>query len=139
MHQCDRNTACMLERISAPQEQGCEVSLNSDQMETPSEEQQIQQGIQMNPNAYRSMRDYVHPPRVSAPSCIVPPTVNMIVKPYILPLLPTFHGMESENPYTHIQDFEEDCNTLKEDATNLDLMKLKFFCSDSEGQVQNLA
>ena len=43
------------------------------------------------------------------------------------PLLPTFHGMESENPYSHIQEFEEVCNTFKEDATNLDLMRLKFF------------
>ena len=35
--------------------------------------------------------------------------------------------MESENPYTHIRDFEEVCNTFKEDATNLDLMRMKFF------------
>ena len=51
----------------------------------------------------------------------------MIFRPYILPLLPTFHGMESENPYRHIWDFEEVCNTFKEDATNLDLMRLKVF------------
>ena len=42
-------------------------------------------------------------------------------------LLPTFHGMDSENPYSHIQDFEEVCNTFKKDATNVDLMRLKFF------------
>ena len=127
MYQWDRNTTCRLERISAPQEQSCEVSLNSDQMEPPPEEQQSQQGVQRNPNAYRSMRDHIHPLRVSAPSCIVPPTEDTIVKPYILPLLPTFHGMESENPYTHIQDFEEVCNTFKEDATNLNLIRLKNF------------
>ena len=102
------------------------MSLNSDQMEPPLEEQQSQQGVKRNPNAYRSMRDHIHPPRVSAPSCIVPPTEDMIVRLYILPLLPNFHGMESENPYTHIRDFEEVCNTFKEDATNLDLMRLKF-------------
>ena len=95
-------------------------------MEPPLEEQQSQQGVKRNPNAYRSMRDHIHPPRVSAPSCIVPPTEDMIVRLYILPLLPNFHGMESENPYTHIRDFEEVCNTFKEDATNLDLMRLKF-------------
>ena len=127
MYQWDRNTTGMLERISAPQEQGCEVSLNSDQMDPPLEEQHSLQGVQSNLNAYRSMRDHIHPPRVSAPSCIVPPIEDMIVKPYILPLLPTFHGMESENPYTHIREFEEVCNTFKEDATNLDLMRLKFF------------
>ena len=42
-------------------------------------------------------------------------------------LLPTFHGMESENPYSHIREFEEVCNTFKEDISNVDLMRLKFF------------
>ena len=81
----------------------------------------------MNPNAYRSMRDRIHPPRVSAPSCIVPPLEDMIVRPYIVPLLPTFQSMESENPYLHIQEFEEVYNTFKEDASNMDLIRLKFF------------
>ena len=127
MFQWDRNIAGRLERIRIPQEQSCELNLDSDQMEPPLEEQQSEQGVQRNLNAYRSMRDHIHPPRVSAPSCIVPPTEDMSVRPYILPLLPTFHGMESENPYSHIQEFEEVCNNFKEDATNLDLMRLKIF------------
>ena len=102
MHHWDRNTTGKLERVSASLEQGCEVSLNTNQMDPPPEEQQSQQGVQRNPNAYRQMRDHIHPPRVSAPSCIVPPTEDMNVRPYLVPLLPTFHGMENENPYTHI-------------------------------------
>ena len=39
MHHWDRNTIGRLERISAPQKQGCEVSLNNQQMEPPPEEQ----------------------------------------------------------------------------------------------------
>ena len=35
--------------------------------------------------------------------------------------------MESENPYSHIREFEEVCNTFKEDIPNVDLMRLKFF------------
>ena len=127
MHHWDRNTVGRLERSSAPQEQSCEVSLNSQQMEPPLEEQQSQQGIYRNPNAYRTMRDHIHPQRVSAPSCILLPPEDIIIKPYIVPLLPTFHGMESENPYSHIQEFEEVCNTFKEDISNVDLMRLKFF------------
>ena len=73
------------------------------------------------------MRDHIHSLRVCAPSCIVPPTEDMVIRPYLVPLLPTFHGMESENPYTHIREFVEVCNTFKEDVTNLDLMKLKCF------------
>ena len=73
------------------------------------------------------MRDYIHQPRVTAPSCIVPLAKDVIVRPYLVPLLPTFHGMENENPYTHIREFEEVCNTFNKDISNLELMKLKAF------------
>ena len=76
------------------------MSLNCDQMEPPPEEQQRQQGVQRDLNAYRSMRDLLNPPRVSAPSCIIPSAEDVVVRPYLVPLLPTFHGMENENPYT---------------------------------------
>ena len=97
MHHWDRNTADLLERSSAPQEEGCEVRIHSGQMEPPLEEQQSHRGAHRDPNVYRSMRDHIHPPRVSAPSCIVPPAEDMVVRPYLVPLLPTFHGMENEN------------------------------------------
>ena len=73
------------------------------------------------------MRDNIHPPRVSAPSCIIPPTEDVEVRPYLVPLLPTFPGMENENPYTHIRDFEEVCTTFKEGAIDMELLKLKAF------------
>ena len=57
----------------------------------------------------------------------MPHLEDIVIKPYIVPLLPTFHGMESENPYSHIQKFKEVCNTFKEDISNVDLMRLKFF------------
>ena len=69
--QWDRNIAGRLERLSAPVEQGYEISLHSNQIETLPEEQQSQLGVQRGPNAYRSMRDHIHPPRVSAPSCVI--------------------------------------------------------------------
>ena len=91
------------------------------------EEQQSQQAAPINPTAYRSMRDHIHPLRVSAPSCIIPPAEDVAVRHYLVPILPTFHGMENENPYTHIRDFEEVCITFKEGATDMDLLKLKAF------------
>ena len=81
----------------------------------------------MNPTAYRSMRDHIHPLRVSAPSCIIPPADDVVVRPYLVPLLPNFHGMENENPYTHIREFEEVCTTFKEGVHDMDLLKLKTF------------
>ena len=73
------------------------------------------------------MRDHIHPPRVSAPSYIIPPAEDVAVRPYLVPLLPTYHGMENENPYTHIRDFEEVCTTFKEGLMDMDLLKLKAF------------
>ena len=127
MHHWDRDTSGRLQRISTPVEQSCEVSVHSENMDPLPEEQQSQQGTPVNPTAYRSMRDHIHPPRVSAPSCIIPPAEEVAVRPYLVPLLPTFHGMENENPYTHIRDFEEVCTTFKEGITDMDLLKLKAF------------
>ena len=81
----------------------------------------------MNPTTYRSMRDHIHPHRVSAPSCIIPPADDVVVRPYLVSLLPTFHGMENENPYTHIREFEEVCTTFKEGMPDMYLLKLKAF------------
>ena len=127
MHHWDRDISGRLQRICTPIEQGCEVSVHSEQMDPLPEEQQSQQEAPMNPTAYRSMRDHIHPPRVSAPFCIIPPTDKVVVRPYLVPLLPTFHGMENENPYTHIWEFEEVCITFKEGVPDIDFLKLKAF------------
>ena len=50
-----------------------------------------------------------------------------MIQPRIVPLLPTFHGMESENPYSHIKELEEVCNTFQERGAAIDMMKLKLF------------
>ena len=92
-----------------------------------SEEQQSQQGTPVNPTAYRLMRDHIHPPKVSAPSCIIPLAEDVVVRPYLVPLLPTFNGMDNENPYTHIRDFEEVFITFKEGTIDMDLLKLMAF------------
>ena len=103
------------------------MNLNLNLMEPPPEEQQSQQGVERNPNAFRSMRDHIHPPRMSAPLYIVPLIEQMVIRPHLVPLLPIFHGMESENPYSHIREFEEVCNTFKEETATVDLMRLKLF------------
>ena len=127
MHQWDREISGRLQRISTPIAQVCEFSVHSDTMDPLPEEQQSQPGTPVNPVAYRSMRDHIHPPRVSAPSCIIPPAEDVAVRPYLVPLLPTYHGMENEKPYTHIRDFEEFCTTFKEGMMDMDLLKLKEF------------
>ena len=127
MLQWERETSGRLHRVSTPMAQGSEISVHSDTMDPLPEEQQSQPGTPRNPTAYRSMRDHIHPPRVSAPSCIIPPAEDVVRRPYLVPLLPTYHGMENENPYTHIRDFEEVCTTFKEGMMDMDLLKLKAF------------
>ncbi|RVW61089.1 Retrovirus-related Pol polyprotein from transposon 17.6 [Vitis vinifera] len=94
-----------LVRIENPQDTKLDICVNI--MDPPPEDQNSQHGQGGNPNAYLSMRDRMHPPRMSAPSCIVPPLEQLIIRPHIVPLLPNFHGMESKNPYAHIKEFEE--------------------------------
>ena len=73
------------------------------------------------------MRDHIHPPRASAPSCIIPSANDVAMRPYLVPLLPIFHGMENGNPYTHIREFEEVFTTFKEGVSDMDLLKLNAF------------
>ena len=44
MHHWDRDSPGRLQRISTPVEQGCEISVHSDQMDPLPEEQKSQQG-----------------------------------------------------------------------------------------------
>ena len=127
MQQWNRDTSGRLNRISTQLDPTSEASVPTDTMDPLPEEQQSQPGTPMNPNANRTMRDHIHPPRVSAPSCIIPPADDVAVRPYLVPLLPTYHGMENENPYTHLRDFEEVCTTFKEGTMDMDLLKLKEF------------
>ena len=127
MQQWNRDTSGRLNRISTQLDPASEVSVPTDTMDPLPEEQQSQPATLMNPNAYRTMRDHIHPPRVSAPSCIIPPADDVALRPHLVPLLPTCHGMENENPYTHLRDFEEVCTTFKEGMMDMDLLKLKAF------------
>ncbi|RVW25746.1 hypothetical protein CK203_110129 [Vitis vinifera] len=123
--QVDTRHGGRLIKCDTPQRGEFEVILNI--MEATPEDQHSHQGRQDNLNEFRSMRDRMHPPRMRAPSCIVPPTEQLVIRPYLVPLLPTFHGMESENPYAHIKEFEDVCNTFQEGGASIDLMRLKLF------------
>ena len=77
----------------------------------------------------RTMRDYLQPPRNSAPSCFILPlnANNFRFKPGMIPLLPNFHGLESESPYLHLRDFDEVCATFNDQACTTEIIKLKLF------------
>ena len=58
MQQWDRDTSGRLNRISTQLDPDSGVSVHTDTMDPLPEEQQSQPGTPMNPNEYRSMRDY---------------------------------------------------------------------------------
>ena len=53
MHHWDRDISGRLQRVGAPVEQGCEISVHIDQMDHLPEKQQSQQGTPVNLTAYR--------------------------------------------------------------------------------------
>ncbi|RVW12445.1 hypothetical protein CK203_110442 [Vitis vinifera] len=76
-----RDCGGRLVKIETPHNKELEVILNI--METTPEDQHSHHDHQDNPNEFRSMRDRMHPPRMSAPSCIVPPTEQLVIRPIL--------------------------------------------------------
>jgi hypothetical protein len=64
----------------------------------------------------RSLRDLFASVATNSPSCIVLPPTNAThfdLKPHIIQLLPLFHGLDLENPYSHVKKFKDISATLK--------------------------
>ena len=80
-------------------------------------------------NRVRTLRDHMYPTRTSAPSCIVfPPNASHFnFKPDIIQLLPSLHGLDFENSYFHLREFEEVCNTYNDLNYSMNTIKLKLF------------
>jgi hypothetical protein len=78
-------------------------------------------------NHVRTLRDYINSTRISAPSYIIFPPDAFHFKPDIIQLLPIFHGLELENSYLHLRDFEEVCNTYNDLNCSMNTIRLKLF------------
>ena len=53
---------------------------------------------------------------------IVLPTEDFVMKSNLLPHLPTFHGEEYENPYTHITDFKAIFRTIQSRGSYMEIV-----------------
>jgi hypothetical protein len=80
-------------------------------------------------NRVRTLRDHMNPTRTSVPSCIVFPrdASHFNFKSGIIQLLPTFHGLDLENPYLYLREFEEVCNTYNDLNCSMNTIRLKLF------------
>ena len=80
-------------------------------------------------NRVRTLRNYMNPTRTSAPSCIAfPPNASHFnFKLGIIQLLPSFHGLNLENPYLYLREFKEVCNTYNDSNYSMNTIILKIF------------
>jgi hypothetical protein len=57
-----------------------------------------------------SLRELFAPIATSSHSCIVLPPTNAThfdLKPHVIQLLPSFHGLDYENPYGHVKTYRQ--------------------------------
>ena len=78
----------------------------------------------------RPFKDYFSPLSNLSTSCIRYPNVaarSFELKPSVLNCLPTFYGLENEDPYNHLNDFHAICQTFKYENFSDDNVKLRLF------------
>ena len=78
-----------------------------------------------------TMRDFLNPNRATPRSSIINlagnANVTFTVKAKHLQMLPHFHGMQNENSYLHVRDFEEVVGTICSNALQLQSARMKLF------------
>ena len=75
------------------------------------------------------LMDRCYPSHSINPSCIKLPEANgnnFELKPQYIPMLPKFHGMDSEDTYIFLTEFEEVCAMFKIQQLSEDAVKLRF-------------
>ncbi|KAL6542016.1 hypothetical protein OROGR_011502 [Orobanche gracilis] len=78
----------------------------------------------------KTLIEYFSPVTDNSPSCIVLPTTNAThfeLKPSIIQLLPSFYGLEREDPYMHVKEFLDICSTFRFQNFSEESVKLRLF------------
>jgi hypothetical protein len=87
----------------------------------------------------RTLRELFAPITTDTPSCIVLPTTNAThfdLKPNVIQILPTFNGLENEDPYVHVNEFLERCNTFKFQNFSDESVRLRLFPFSLSGRAK---
>ncbi|KAL5574187.1 hypothetical protein UlMin_023784 [Ulmus minor] len=78
----------------------------------------------------KTLLEYFSPISANSPSCIVLPETNAThfeLKPSIIQLLPSFYGLEREDPYMHVKEFLEICSTFRFQNFSDESVRLRLF------------
>ena len=77
-----------------------------------------------------SLRDLFVAIATSSQSCIVLPPTNSThfdIKPHVIQVLPSFHGLDNENPYGYVKKFKDIYATFKFQNFSEELVHLRLF------------
>jgi hypothetical protein len=84
-----------------------------------------------------SLRELFTPVATSSHSCIVLPPTNAThfdLKPHVIQLLPSFHGLDHESPYGHTKKFKDICAKFKFQNFLEESVHLKLFPFSLQGR-----
>jgi hypothetical protein len=87
----------------------------------------------------RTFRELFAPITTNTPSCIVLPATNAThfdLKPNVIQILHTFNGLENEDPYAHVKEFLERCNTFKFQNFSNESVRLRLFPFSLHGKAK---
>ena len=75
------------------------------------------------------MREFLNPWSLSTLNFfMLPPNHDYVtIRPQVVSQLPIFRGIENENPYSHIKEFEDIVSIFQEANTPLDIFHMKLF------------
>ena len=86
-----------------------------------------------------SLRELFAPITTSSHSCIVLPSTNAThfdLKPHVFQFLPSFHGLDHENPYGHVKTFKDMCATFKFHNFSKESVHLRLFLFSLQGRAR---
>lgn len=87
----------------------------------------------------RTLRELFAPITTDTTSYIVLPATNAThfdLKPSVIQILPTFHGLENEDPYAYVKEFLERCNTFKFQNFSEESVRLRLFPFSLSGRAK---
>ena len=81
------------------------------------------------PNVERTLREILQPQRTTTNSCIrLPEEANQfLMKSEMIRLLPVYQGVDSENPYSFMRDFEDVCSAFLSTGSPLHIICMVLF------------
>ena len=77
-----------------------------------------------------SLQELFAPVATSSHSCIVLPQTNAThydLKPHVIQMLPSFYGLDHENPFSHVKKFINICATTKFQNFSKESVHLRLF------------